>query len=46
MTQGAGLSGRSAAVYRGLDRVLPDDTTDFEWELNDLPQGQAWEGLL
>ena len=40
MTQGAGLAGRSAAVYGGLDRVLPNDTADFERELNNLPQGQ------
>jgi hypothetical protein len=46
MTQGAGLSGRSAAVYRGLDRVLPNDTANFERELNNLPQGQSWEDLL
>jgi hypothetical protein len=37
MAQGAGLSRRATAVYRGLDRILPDDTADFEGELNDLP---------
>ena len=46
MTQGAGLSGRSAAVYCGLDGILPDDTADFERELNNLPLGQSWEDFL
>jgi hypothetical protein len=46
MTQGTGLSDLPAALHRGLDRVLSNDTADFERELNDLPQGQAWEGLL
>src|SRR5438270_13414507 len=46
MAQGAGLACRSTAMYRGLDRVLPNDTTDFERELNNLPQGQTWENFL
>jgi hypothetical protein len=46
MTQGAGLSDLPAAMYRGLNRVLPDDAADFERELDNLPQGQSWEGLL
>ena len=46
MTQGAGLSGRSASVYCGLDRVLSDDAADFERELDNLPQGQPWECFL
>jgi hypothetical protein len=33
-------------MYRGLDRVLPNDTADFERELNNLPQGQSWEDFL
>jgi hypothetical protein len=46
MTQGSSLSGRPAAVHGGLDRVLSGDTAKFKRELNNLPQGQSWEGLL
>src|SRR5688572_15644279 len=46
MTQGAGLAGWSTAMYGGFNGVLSHHATDLERELNDLPQGQAWESFL
>ena len=45
MAQGAGLSGRSAAMDGGLDRVLSHHAADFKRELNNLPQRQSWPRL-